>query len=519
MFLIVSLFLIMPVFGTVSFLDFGPLNVNEGENFVYQLPINNTDLNGSLQCSVNLTPQPQGQYFVIANSGNCTFYFNPTYDDAGNYVANFTIADDNSSDTKAVTLTVNNVNRAPVFVSSPKTSAYVNETYTYDANANDPDGDTLVYFLENPPQGMIINSTTGVITWLPTQLGDYNVTVKVTDGINATTQSFVLKVVKKTYIDFERVKVEVDGDSETLSDGETFEAKPDSKLDFSFKIRNVHPDRLDLQNVYAEVYIRGIDGEDKDDLYEESDEIDLDYNDYDTLEVSLDVPLQVEDGYYDVDVYMYGRDEANVDFVEERHYTLKIKKDRYAVYLKNFELFPAKITCSGSAELVGKIYNIGRNDLDLKVTVTNEDLGLNYQKIVSLDSNPFNEDNDFSLDVPIYIDSAKETKDYRIILKVTDDNDEVNVVRFFTLSVVKCEETTQTQEQEENDAQSSEVEVNVGQTAQSQPTQQPETTGQQEQIIYEQPFTESPLFIVMLGGVFLLLLVLVLVLVILLIKK
>ena len=416
LFLIIGLIIAaIPAFAEVSFLDFGDLTVDEGSNLIYNLPLNTTDLNGTLQCSVALNPSPNGQYSVVASQNNCTFYFMPTYDDAGVYMATFNVSDADSNDSKTVNIVVNNVNRAPVFTSSPITQTFVNEAYTYDVNANDPDGDVLIYWLDTAPEGMVINSTSGLISWLPTQTGTFSVVVKVSDGIATVNQTFTLSVVEKKYLSLERAKVSVDGDSETLSDGETFEAKPGSTLDFSFKIKNVHPDKLDIEDVYVEVYIRGIDGEDEDDLFEESDEVDIDYGDYETLEVSFDLPLLVKDDKYEVNVYIYGTDESNLDISEERNYTLKIDKERYEIYTKNFEIFPQKITCSGTAELVGRIYNIGRNDVDLRISVTNEELGLNYQKTVTLDSNPFDDENDYYLDVPIQVDSAKEDKDYRII--------------------------------------------------------------------------------------------------------
>ena len=523
MFLLLSLVLIAPAFATVSFLDgIQNLSVNEGESLIHNITVNTTNLNGSLNCLIKLTPEPNGSYSFesqsVGNLTNCTFYFTPTFDDAGPYSVNFTVSDnDNSSTLSDVTLTVNDVNRVPEITSPPVTTVYVGQTYTYDVNAIDADDDTLVYWLDSAPAGMTIDDQTGLITWLPTEVGTYSIVVNVTDGTNTTTQEYTLTVNKKVYLSFERVKVEVNGDSETLSDEEKFEVEPGSSVDFSFKIENVHPDKLDIENVYVEVYIREIDSEDEDDLYEESDEVDLDYGDYETLDVSFDIPLLVEDDKYDVDVYVYGTDESNLDIMEEKHYTLEVEKDRYNIYLKNFEIFPEKITCTGSAELVGRIYNIGRNDLDLRITVTNDELGLNYQKTVTLDSDPFDEDNDFLLNVPISIDSAKETKDYNLMLKVTDEDDKINLVRFFKLSVVKCEEKEETEEDKgtEDESQDSEVEVDVGTTEPVTP-QQPE---QSTEIIYEQPFTETPLFIAMLFGGFLLLLVLILVLIILLFRK
>lgn len=86
------------------------------------------------------------------------------------------------------------VNHAPVITSTPVTSATKNQAYTYDVNATDPDGDTLVYSLTTTPGGMSINSSTGLITWTPTAAGAYNVTVEVSDGALFATQSYTITV-------------------------------------------------------------------------------------------------------------------------------------------------------------------------------------------------------------------------------------------------------------------------------------------------------------------------------------
>lgn len=86
------------------------------------------------------------------------------------------------------------VNNAPVITSTPVTSATKDQAYTYDVNATDSDGDTLIYSLTTTHSGMSINSSTGLITWTPTAAGDYNVTVRVSDGALFATQSFTITV-------------------------------------------------------------------------------------------------------------------------------------------------------------------------------------------------------------------------------------------------------------------------------------------------------------------------------------
>lgn len=57
---------------------------------------------------------------------------------------------------------------APVFTSTPITSATVGSTYTDVVSAHDPNGGSISYVLASGPPGMSINATSGLLTWTPT---------------------------------------------------------------------------------------------------------------------------------------------------------------------------------------------------------------------------------------------------------------------------------------------------------------------------------------------------------------
>ena len=83
------------------------------------------------------------------------------------------------------TVTVANVNNAPIITSSPVTSVVAGQLYTYDVEATDPDtGDVLTFSLDVSPSGMTIDPSTGLINWTPiaTDEGNHTVEVKVSDG-------------------------------------------------------------------------------------------------------------------------------------------------------------------------------------------------------------------------------------------------------------------------------------------------------------------------------------------------
>jgi VCBS repeat-containing protein len=105
------------------------------------------------------------------------------------------VTDAQLTDTQTFTIEVAAVNDAPEITSTPVTVATEEVEYTYTVVADDIDGDTLEFSLTASPEGMVINSTSGTITWTPANNVDEGVvTVEVTDGQATDTQSFTITV-------------------------------------------------------------------------------------------------------------------------------------------------------------------------------------------------------------------------------------------------------------------------------------------------------------------------------------
>jgi parallel beta-helix repeat protein len=88
-------------------------------------------------------------------------------------------------------------NIPPSILSSPIVTATEDVQYIYDVMALDSDGGAMTYTLTSYPTGMAINSTTGLITWTPTnsQVGTSNVTILVLDEDGGSdSQSFNISV-------------------------------------------------------------------------------------------------------------------------------------------------------------------------------------------------------------------------------------------------------------------------------------------------------------------------------------
>jgi len=86
-------------------------------------------------------------------------------------------------------------NNAPVIWSIPVTDVNVQTLYLYQAAANDPDQDTLLWSLPVAPAGLAVDPATGLVGAIALAAGTHNVTVRVEDGQGGSdSQSFSVTV-------------------------------------------------------------------------------------------------------------------------------------------------------------------------------------------------------------------------------------------------------------------------------------------------------------------------------------
>ncbi|WP_462181916.1 Ig-like domain-containing protein [Pseudoalteromonas gelatinilytica] len=124
----------------------------------------------------------------------------PSNDDVGIHTVSLTVTDSaKASDSQLFSITVENVNDAPEFTSTPITTATEDELYSYTASATDDDaGDTLSYTALDMPSWLTFDDATRTLTGTPTNddVGTYNITLVVTDASKEETkQEFILNVV------------------------------------------------------------------------------------------------------------------------------------------------------------------------------------------------------------------------------------------------------------------------------------------------------------------------------------
>ncbi|MCU7858317.1 MAG: hypothetical protein KZQ86_00480, partial [Candidatus Thiodiazotropha sp. (ex Lucinoma kastoroae)] len=112
------------------------------------------------------------RYQLIRDNGTqkLRIYWAPNSHDLGLHTIRLHVDDRlNSSASEEFTLNVVDDNQPPVITVGGMPNAEVSIPYEYQINASDPDGDALTYSLAVAPEGMTVNETTGVISWVPSE--------------------------------------------------------------------------------------------------------------------------------------------------------------------------------------------------------------------------------------------------------------------------------------------------------------------------------------------------------------
>jgi len=172
----------------------GPKNVDEGGSLSFRIHAADPDGDSIILHAVNT---PANAVFVDSGNGAGSFVFNPSYTQAGVYHVTFTSADTFSAkDSEVVTITVNNVNRAPVMDSIGPKSLAEGDTLRFRIHATDMDLDSIILTALNVPLNAIFvdsghGSASFVFTPSFTQSGIYNVTFRAGDTLGGVDSEVV----------------------------------------------------------------------------------------------------------------------------------------------------------------------------------------------------------------------------------------------------------------------------------------------------------------------------------------
>ncbi|MBI2576027.1 hypothetical protein HYV84_02350 [Candidatus Woesearchaeota archaeon] len=176
-------------------------NKQVGAGQLLQFIVSGSDPDGDT-ISFSAENLPEGSSFDVISK---EFRWVPRNDQQGTFSVTFRVSDEIAADSEQVTINVGEGSGAPVFTSSPPTSlkeAFGSKfvsVYSYDANAVDPNGDTIRFSLDTAPEGMSIDPVSGLVRWTPAReqvQKSHKVTVRATDATGLfSVQQFSISVV------------------------------------------------------------------------------------------------------------------------------------------------------------------------------------------------------------------------------------------------------------------------------------------------------------------------------------
>lgn len=139
---------------------------------------------------------------AVINSTTGAFTWTPTEAQGpGSYTFDVCVSDSALSDCETITVTVNEVNVAPILGTIGDQTAVKSVQLSFTATATDADlpANTLTYSLAAGtggaiPTGAVINPTTGAFTWTPSTLDDFTFDVCVNDGTVSDCETITVTV-------------------------------------------------------------------------------------------------------------------------------------------------------------------------------------------------------------------------------------------------------------------------------------------------------------------------------------
>ncbi|KAA3614833.1 MAG: tandem-95 repeat protein [Calditrichaeota bacterium] len=173
-------------------------SVNENAALSFVVSGSDPDTEDAGKFVLSAANLPQGSTFDAA-TGN--FSWTPTFEQSGEFKVSFTNSDpQNLNDQKEVTITVNHVNRTPIFGEQASQTTDENSALSFTlVPATDPDKEDegkLKYSAENLPDGATFDADSRTVNWTPSfdQSGKHTITFTAADQEFSLKQSVEITV-------------------------------------------------------------------------------------------------------------------------------------------------------------------------------------------------------------------------------------------------------------------------------------------------------------------------------------
>ena len=333
-------------------------------------------------------------------------------------------------------------------------------------------------------------------------------------GFNSQTKDIDMKANAKTMLDIVKMEADVGEERDSsVDDGEKIskDASRSDKIILTFEVKNLFNDNYDEGDIEGvEVNVQ-IDENDEDEfgdsVDEDSDEFDVNAGDREQdVTVEFDVPDDAEDGTYTFVVTAKGEDGNGAEHTATMTFDLEVKLERDDVRITRVDLAPTSVECSRDVSMSVQVRNHGSRDQDdVMLQVDNAALGIDQDFEFELEESGGDDDarRQFSFTVGDTIAAGIHPIEVRVFI----DGDELEDEERANLNVRSCALTTGTGSTgtgtTPGDSTTVVIQPGAGTTGQTSDAPTTGTTTPTDgDIVFdseETPFTQSPLFWVVLA--------------------
>lgn len=194
------------------------------------------------------------------------------------------------------------------------------------------------------------------------------------------------------------IKAYVNGKKESGADenGGKIDTTPGSELELKITVGNLYdgPNDQDIEEITIEGILESID--DGSDLEDESNEFTLKPQKDKDISLKFNIPLEVDEGNYDLIISINGESENGFAYSKEITFDVEVDKEKHDIIFNKLDFSNDNIECGKSTSLDVNVINMGVNDETVKLTVNNDELGINIQESFELNEDPFDKGNSFS---------------------------------------------------------------------------------------------------------------------------
>ncbi len=167
----------------------GNKSVNENAALTFTASASDTDGDPLTYSAIGL---PSGAFL---NSSTGAFSWTPSYSQSGTHNVTFSVSDNNGgTDFEAITITVTNVNRAPVLAAIGNKSVNEGATLLFTISASDPDGQAVTITNSALQSWMSFDGTTFIAAPDYTNSGNYSVSFTASDGALTDAETITIAV-------------------------------------------------------------------------------------------------------------------------------------------------------------------------------------------------------------------------------------------------------------------------------------------------------------------------------------